>query len=97
MNRYASGRRAEYKTMKFYEKQNYECFRAAGSHGPFDVIAIGRHDIKLIQVKKGRDLSTSERTVLEEQVRMFKCPPVCQKLLVEWKFRQTLPLIKELR
>lgn len=37
--------------MAILEALGYQCLRTAGSHGMWDVVAIGRDDIRLIQVK----------------------------------------------
>ncbi len=38
--------------MEQLRKQGYSVARTAGSHGPFDVIAISKEHIKLIQLKR---------------------------------------------
>ncbi len=48
---YVKGRRAEYRTIKHLEKDGFVCFRTAGSHGLFDVIALDDYDVYFIQVK----------------------------------------------
>jgi Holliday junction resolvase len=50
---YQKGRRAEYKVMHALRAGGWECFRTAGSHGRFDVIAYHKElkKIKFIQVK----------------------------------------------
>lgn len=52
MNRYAKGRRYEYKTRDYlYQLGARFVVRSAGSKGPFDLIAVFDGDIWLIQVK----------------------------------------------
>jgi len=51
---YLKGRRKEYKVVNKYKEQGFEISqRTAGSHSPFDVIAVNKElrIIKLIQVK----------------------------------------------
>jgi hypothetical protein len=53
--------------MEALETIGYHTTRAAGSLGMFDVIAIDRQGIKLIQVKTNRNASPVER----EQIALF--------------------------
>lgn len=55
INRYAKGRRFEYQTMHKLEQQGFIAMRTAGSHSPFDIIAINpaTQKILLIQCKAG--------------------------------------------
>jgi len=47
------GTRSELKAIKALEAAGYVCTKAGGSLGVFDVIAIGRADVRAIQVKAG--------------------------------------------
>lgn len=49
--RYERGREAEYKVQRLYEGRGWDARRTAGSHGTYDVIAIGPKEVHLIQVK----------------------------------------------
>src|SRR5262249_57305842 len=88
LSRYA--RRAEYRAMRLLERCGYVCMRSAGSHGAFDVIAIGPRDVRLIQCKAGAaTLSPIER----EQLAALRVPP---NTSVEcWTFRDRMPPIIE--
>ena len=91
--RYAKGRRLEYRTMRFYEAAGYDCYRMAGSHSPFDVIALSDESILLIQVKGG----TARMTPLEvEKALLTKAPTNARRLLVCWPDRASLPITKEI-
>jgi hypothetical protein len=61
----------------------YCCIKAGGSLGPFDVIAVGHSDIRLIQVKAGQRpwLSPLER----EAIELVAVPRNATKEL--WRFR----------
>lgn len=52
---YLRGRRLEYKIKHDYEREGWTVMRTAGSHGPYDLIAIrvisGKVNIHLIQCK----------------------------------------------
>lgn len=65
MNKYAKGRRLEYRAKKILEAQGYTVFRTAGSHGLFDLIAIKRDWMKLVQVKANRALAKIEHKKLQ--------------------------------
>ena len=54
---YIKGRRLEYEVMKALAEEYPVVMRTAGSHGMFDVIAVGR-DTLFIQVKSGKYEST---------------------------------------
>lgn len=58
-SKYQKGRRTEYEAMTELEKEGYSCFRTAGSHSPFDVLAINKTEIRLLQAKsvKGKYFS----------------------------------------
>jgi hypothetical protein len=68
----AKGTRNEHKTVKYLEAIGYCCTRAAGSLGLWDIIAISRSQVKLIQVKSNRWPPPHEREALE----LFECPVV---------------------
>jgi len=92
--RYVKGRRLEYKTMRHFEAAGMQTFRMAGSHSPFDVIAINRSGVILIQVKGG----TANLTPVErEKIKDFVCPLNCVKLLVRWPDRAKFPLTDEFK
>lgn len=53
--RYAKGRRNEYKSMKLLENEGWMCFRTAGSHSDWDIIALKRgYQPMLVQVKTNK-------------------------------------------
>jgi Archaeal holliday junction resolvase (hjc) len=55
------GSRNEHKAMRILEAAGYHTTRAAASLGMFDIVAINRQGIRLIQVKTNRDASPLER------------------------------------
>jgi Holliday junction resolvase len=57
---YGKGRRYEYRAKKSLESMGYTVIRAAGSHGPFDLVAIGEHGNIALQVKADCKISTAE-------------------------------------
>ncbi len=75
MNAKRKGSRNEHRAIRILEAVGYVCTRAAASLGVFDVIAIGRQGMRLIQVKSNRDASPLER----EQIAMSQTPPGCSK------------------
>lgn len=50
---YVNGRSYEYKAMTLLTSQGYQVIRAAGSHGPWDLIATKPHaPVRCIQIKR---------------------------------------------
>lgn len=66
MNRYAKGRRAEYKAMRILEEMGWYTYRMASSKGEFDVIAWHPKglNVRFIQVKAGSKASAADRRKL---------------------------------
>lgn len=60
------GWQREDKTRDILTKRDYLVVRAAGSLGPFDMIAISLYDIRLIQVKSNRWPGPKERKEMEK-------------------------------
>jgi Holliday junction resolvase len=48
---YLRGRRLEWQVKKDLEAEGWQVFRTAGSHGKYDLIAIRKGDLRLIQCK----------------------------------------------
>jgi hypothetical protein len=63
---YNSGRAFEYKRRKHWISEGYAVIRAAGSHGPFDLIGFkSAHPVLAIQCKRVEDASTAKRLLKE--------------------------------
>lgn len=93
MNRnYRKGRRNEYRSMRVLEAVGYICIRSAGSHSPFDVIALGPSDVLLVQCKTNEWPGTIEM----ESLRLLPVPANTRKLIHRWDERTKLPLVKEI-
>jgi Holliday junction resolvase len=60
------GSRNEYKAIRILESAGYHCTRAAGSLGLFDIIAVSRDGVRLIQVKSNRNATPAEREAIRE-------------------------------
>jgi Holliday junction resolvase len=86
------GRVNEAKSIRLLEAAGYECVRAAGSFGVFDIVGISKTDIVLVQVKSNRNAGPAEI----EAIQLFPAPPNARKLLHRWNDRQRLPEVKEL-
>jgi len=92
MTRYNRGRAREWKTISLLESLGYECVRAAGSHGVFDVWACSKTELLLVQVKgDSHKISPAER----EQIRLFVAPANARKLVHTWRFRKLTPDVEE--
>ena len=86
------GSRNEHKTIRRLEEMGYRCTRAAGSLGEFDIVAIGRHDIRLVQVKSNCFPGPAER----ETIELVPAPPNAVKELWRWDDHARRPRIQEL-
>jgi Holliday junction resolvase len=62
---YVKGRRKEYAAIRLLERSGHLAFRTAGSHSPFDVIALTSSVVRLIQLK-AEYLSAVDREALEQ-------------------------------
>lgn len=75
------GSRAELRCIRILEAAGYNCTKAGGSLGLFDIIAIGPREVRCIQVKAGKRpyLPPLER----EAIELLAVPENCSKEL--WK------------
>lgn len=62
---YINGRAFEYRRMKAWRKKGATVMRTAGSHGPFDLIALWPTNVFLIQCKRVHTVAQADR-LLEE-------------------------------
>ncbi|RLJ06867.1 MAG: hypothetical protein DRP12_03320 [Candidatus Aenigmatarchaeota archaeon] len=65
MASYSRGTRRERIAKEILERSGYEVVRAAGSHGRYDLVAIGEEDIRLIQVKSVKPSERIRQKYLE--------------------------------
>lgn len=91
MNAKQKGTRNEHRSIKLLEASGYRCIRSAGSHSPWDVIAIGPTDIVLCQVKSNEWPRAHEL----EAMRMFPAPANCRKVIHRWRNHARYPDVKE--
>jgi len=70
---YQKGRAFEYQLKKFLERFNYFVFRMAGSHSPFDLIAIRGDKIEFIQAKELYNKSAKNYVIkkVEQDIKNF--------------------------
>ena len=76
MTNYQKGVRLEREAKKVLEAGRYYVIRSAGSHGLFDLVAVNEYHTRLIQVRKGRSLSSAER-------KAIKSIPVAKEVVKE--------------
>ena len=76
------GQRSERRCIRVLEAAGYLCTKSGGSLGLFDVIAIGEHDVRLVQVKSGTNRLTH---VEREAIRELRVAPNVSKEY--WLFR----------
>ena len=91
-NAKAKGTRNEHRSMRLFEGAGYNCTRAAGSLGVFDIIAIGSTDVVLCQVKT-RDFPGAAEM---ESLKNFPAPTGVRKLVHRWRDHQRFPDTKEI-
>lgn len=62
---YLSGRRFEYERMDYYRQLGQTVMRTAGSHGPYDLIALDsrRAIVTLVQCKVVTNVSAAKRLI----------------------------------
>ena len=90
-NAKAKGSKNEHKAMRLLEASGYYCTRAGASLGIFDIVAIGKQGVRLVQVKSNRTASPIER----EQITLFdNVPPNTTKELWIYKDYARQPIIK---
>ena len=68
---YVSGRRFEYTIKKALEKLGWIAIRSAGSHSPFDIIAIKGGRILLLQLKKYKGGHMPQAEYYKEMKKLF--------------------------
>ena len=88
----AKGARTERKAKKILESAGYFVIKAGASLGEWDLVAIGKKQCRLIQVKTNRRPGRVEM----EQMREFKSPNYATKELWVWKDYAREPIIEEL-
>lgn len=69
---YVSGRRFEYAVKKELEKRGWIAIRSAGSHSPFDIIAIKGGKILLLQLKHYKNGIMPLNEYKKEMMKLFK-------------------------
>ena len=90
-NAKAKGARVERKAAALLESCGYMVTKSGGSLGCFDLIAIGPHDVRCVQVKSGtKYLSGVEREQLQALVvpanvsrEVWRFPDRCRAPLIE--------------
>ena len=73
MTNYTRGRSKEYRTCNALRKQGFDIVqRTAGSHSPFDIIAIRFSDmkIKLVQCKLGKFSENEKKKLYSENTKL---------------------------
>ena len=76
------------------EAMGFSVCRAGASLGVWDLIAVNRHQVRLIQVKCGARPYCSP--VEREAMQMFQAPATVSKELWKWKDYSHLPEVEVL-
>lgn len=83
MNRYAKGRQIEYKAKRELEAQGYTCTRSSSSKGFWDLTAVSKDKILLIQVKSSKGKAGSYKSETKD-LKELKTPRSVSKELWIW-------------
>jgi Holliday junction resolvase len=83
------GIRNEHRSKALLEAAGYIVTRASASLGVFDLIGIAASGFVLCQVK------TRDWPVEMEQIREFRAPQNCLKIIHRWRDRESLPDVRE--
>jgi len=81
---YQRSYRAERKAFKQLEKEGYHCIRASSSKGVCDVVAIGRNDIRLVEIKAKESYRNIRKTADEKPLRDIKVPDNVSREVWYW-------------
>ncbi len=84
------GARGELKAKRVLEAQGYTVIKAGGSLGCFDLVALGPHDLKAVQVKCNGYVSKAERAAIVAAV----LPPNARKEIWRWIDFKRTPLVE---
>lgn len=87
MANYRRGYRAELAAKKELEAQGFTVLRAAGSKGPFDLVAFNKDVVRFIQVKRVRNGSGGLSKSLRELERV-PVPPCARKEVWLWRDKE---------
>jgi len=84
-NSYRKGVRYEYYVKQKLEEKGYLVVRTAGSHGPFDLIALDteKREILLVQVTKRKSLPAELKRKLASLAGTYAVKPIVYQL-GEW-------------
>lgn len=84
MATYRRGYLPERKAVKLLEEAGYVVARTAGSHSPFDVVAVNANGIRLIQVKRVKEggFAAILETAREEIRQVPKVPGVSREVWI---------------
>lgn len=83
------GSRAERRAKKELEAQGYLVVKSGRSLGIFDLIAIGKSDILLLQIKRRKEkrgMSKYQKDIVA--IKKFECPSLCKKMMWIWQERK---------
>ncbi len=89
MTNYRRGAAAEYKCVAALEAAGYVAQRSAGSHGPWDVCAVGANGVRLVQVKRVKAGGSwrGDYDMAAEQMRGLPALPSVSREVWVWEDR----------
>lgn len=87
MANYQRGYRAELAAVTELKQEGYQALRAAGSKGPFDLIAWNAETVRFVQVKRVRNGNNGLAKAARE-LEAVPVPPYARKELWVWRDRE---------
>lgn len=85
MTNYRRGYEIERKLVNMLKKEKYASVRSAGSHSPWDVMAVNDKGVRLIQCKRVKKYRQSMFDKEIRELQSLKTPPCCSKELWVWE------------
>jgi Holliday junction resolvase len=85
--KYFHAYKTEVRAKKHLESEGYLAIRAAGSHGPFDVIGISPIDIRLVQIKLTHETKLPSYKSVVDELAKIQVPANARKELWVWEHR----------
>lgn len=85
---YIRGRAFEYSVMHDLQSEGYTCYRTAGSHGAYDVIAFKPTEILLIQCKTKLTKRANEHLVKTQEDMTVGTVTICKERWTKYILRR---------
>jgi Holliday junction resolvase len=98
MTNYRRGYEIERKLVNELREHGWTAVRSAGSHSPFDVVAVAFHKIRLIQCKRTKKFTSLTQFNTEiRELHDLQVPDDCSKEFWVWQDKKGWVMSTELR